>query len=50
MTPDDIKRYHAANYHLANMGAIVSSPSEMTPADALTRMDAVLSGAGDDVD
>jgi Zn-dependent M16 (insulinase) family peptidase len=41
MTPADIKRYHDANYHLGNMGAVVSVPKDMTPASVLTRLDAV---------
>lgn len=41
MTPDDIKRYHEANYHLGNMGAVVSVPKDMTPASVLTRLDAI---------
>ncbi|HVQ38580.1 MAG TPA: hypothetical protein VMS31_13675, partial [Pyrinomonadaceae bacterium] len=41
MTPDDIKRYHDANYHLGNMGAVVSVPKDMTPAKVLTRLDAI---------
>src|ERR1043166_6129810 len=41
LTPDDIKRYHDANYHLGNMGAIVSVPKDMTPDAVLTRLDAM---------
>ncbi|HSS21277.1 MAG TPA: hypothetical protein VLL54_14480 [Pyrinomonadaceae bacterium] len=41
MTPDDIKRYHDANYHLGNMGAVVSVPKDMTPDSVLTRFDAI---------
>lgn len=41
MGPDDIKRYHDANYHLGNMGAVVSVPKDMTPASVLSRMDAI---------
>ncbi len=40
MTPDDIKRYHEANYHLGNMGAVVSVPKDMTPDAVLKRFDA----------
>ena len=40
MTPDDIKRYHDANYHLGNMGAVVSVPKDMTPDAVLKRFDA----------
>jgi len=45
MTPDDIKRYHDANYHLGNMGAVVSVPKDMTPEVVLTRLDAIFSKA-----
>ena len=41
LTPVDIKRYHDANYHLGNMGAIVSVPKDMTPDAVLTRLDAM---------
>lgn len=41
MTPADIKRYHDANYHLGNMGAVVSVPKDMTPDAVLTRFDAM---------
>jgi len=41
MTPDDIKRYHDANYHLGNMGAVVSVPKDMTPDSVLPRLDAI---------
>ena len=33
MKADDIKRYHEANYHLGNMGAILSVPKDMTLDD-----------------
>ncbi|HEX3253853.1 MAG TPA: hypothetical protein VHS05_30740 [Pyrinomonadaceae bacterium] len=45
MTPDDIKRYHDANYHLGNMGAVVSVPKDMTPDVVLTRLDAIFNKA-----
>ena len=45
MTPDDIKRYHEANYHLGNMGAVVSVPKDMTPDAVLTRLDAIFTKA-----
>lgn len=45
MTPADIKRYHDANYHLGNMGAIVSVPKDMTPEIVLTRFDAMFAKA-----
>jgi Zn-dependent M16 (insulinase) family peptidase len=45
MTPDDIKRYHDANYHLGNMGAVVSVPKDMTPDAVLTRLDGIFAKA-----
>ena len=45
MTPDDIKRYHDANYHLGNMGAVVSVPKDMTLDVVLTRLDAIFNKA-----
>ena len=42
MKPDDIKRFHAANYHLGNMGAIVSVPKDMSLESVLNRLNAVL--------
>lgn len=45
MTPEDIKRYHDANYHLGNMGAVVSVPKDMTPDVVLTRLDAIFNKA-----
>ncbi|HET9787950.1 MAG TPA: hypothetical protein VFP47_12475, partial [Pyrinomonadaceae bacterium] len=45
MTPDDIKRYHDANYHLGNMGAVVSVPKDMTPDAVLKRLDAIFTKA-----
>jgi Zn-dependent M16 (insulinase) family peptidase len=45
MTPDDIKRYHEANYHLGNMGAVVSVPKDMTPDAVLTRLNAIFNKA-----
>jgi len=42
MTPEDIRRFHAATHHLANMGTVASF-SRSTPLDELlTRFDAVL--------
>ncbi|HEY8563360.1 MAG TPA: insulinase family protein [Pyrinomonadaceae bacterium] len=41
MQPDDIKRYHAANYHLGNMGAVISVPKEMTVDAVTSRLDAI---------
>jgi Zn-dependent M16 (insulinase) family peptidase len=40
--PADIKRFHDRHYFLANMGAIVSLPKEVTPPEALDRLDKVL--------
>jgi Zn-dependent M16 (insulinase) family peptidase len=42
MTPEDIKRFHAANYHLGNMGMVASVPKEMALGDMLARTDAML--------
>jgi len=41
MKADDIKRYHEANYHLGNMGAILSVPKDMTLDTVLQRLDAI---------
>jgi Zn-dependent M16 (insulinase) family peptidase len=45
MKPEDIKRYHAANYHLGNMGAVISVPKEMTVETVLSRLDAIFQRA-----
>ncbi len=42
MMPDDIKKFHAANYHLGNMGMVTSLPKEMAAGDVLSKLDAVL--------
>jgi Zn-dependent M16 (insulinase) family peptidase len=42
MQANDIRRFHAENYHLGNMGAIVSVPKDMTPGSVLNRMNAIL--------
>ena len=42
LKPEDIRRFHAQHYFLANMGAIASLPREMPPDGALARLDAVL--------
>lgn len=42
LKPEDIRRFHAEHYFLANMGAIASMPKDMPPGDALARFDAVL--------
>lgn len=45
MKTDDIKRFHDRNYHLGNMGAIVSVPKEMPLEEVLRRFDASLNKA-----
>jgi Zn-dependent M16 (insulinase) family peptidase len=40
--PADIRRFHAAHYYLANMGAVVSVPHEMPIDRVLARLDATL--------
>lgn len=45
MKPEDIKRYHDVNYHLGNMGAVVSVPKDMTPDVVLTRLDGIFTNA-----
>jgi Zn-dependent M16 (insulinase) family peptidase len=42
MKPEDIRKFHAANYHLGNMGMIGSFPKEMQLTDILRRMDEIL--------
>ena len=42
MQPSDIRKFHAQNYHLANMGAIVSVPKEISLANVLSSLDASL--------
>jgi hypothetical protein len=42
MTPDDIRRFHAATHHLANMGIIAAFPSSMSLASVLERTAALL--------
>lgn len=42
MQPDDIRRFHAANYHLANMGMIASFPRQIGVEEALRRIGAAL--------
>lgn len=42
MQPSDIRTFHAQNYHLANMGAVVSVPKEIALATVLSNMDASL--------
>src|SRR5262245_6900997 len=38
--PSDIRKFHAAHYHLANMGAIVSVPKDVELESVLTNTDA----------
>lgn len=40
--PSDIRTFHAANYHLGNMGMIASFPKDMALGDILRRTDASL--------
>jgi Zn-dependent M16 (insulinase) family peptidase len=42
LKPEDIKKFHAANYHLGNMGMIASLPKDMALGDVLARTDAIL--------
>jgi Zn-dependent M16 (insulinase) family peptidase len=45
MVDADIKRYHDANYHLGNMGALVSVPKETDAAHVLEKLDAIFATA-----
>src|SRR5919112_1174510 len=42
MKAEDIRKFHADNYHLANMGMVASFPKEMPLVDVLRRLDAIL--------
>lgn len=42
MKPEDIRKFHNANYHLGNMGMVGSFPKEMQLADILRRTDEIL--------
>ncbi|HEY0157991.1 MAG TPA: hypothetical protein VGF28_11955 [Thermoanaerobaculia bacterium] len=42
MKPEDIRRFHAANYYLANMGTMVAFPKNVPLEEVLTRTDAML--------
>src|SRR5687768_6246870 len=42
MQPDDIRRFHAANYYLANMGTLVAFPKSVPVTEVLDRTDAIL--------
>ena len=39
MTPADIRAFHTANYHLANMGMIGAYPTSMPLADVLDHLE-----------
>lgn len=41
MKAEDIRKFHADNYHLANMGMVASFPKEMPAGDVLRRLDAI---------
>src|SRR5918911_2473152 len=42
MKPEDIRKFHSDNYHLANMGAVASFPKEMQLGETLRRLDDIL--------
>lgn len=42
LQPADIRKFHDANYHLANMGMVVAVPSQMPLDDTLRRLGAIL--------
>src|SRR4051794_35225152 len=42
ITPEDIRKFHGANYHLGNMGMIGSFPKEMPLTDVLRQLDTIL--------
>jgi Zn-dependent M16 (insulinase) family peptidase len=42
MKPEDIRKFHAANYYLANMGTMVAFPKNVPLDEVLTRTDAIL--------
>lgn len=41
MLPDDLRRFHAANYHLNNMGAVVAIPSDIPLDNCLSKLSAI---------
>ncbi|MBV9927114.1 MAG: hypothetical protein JOZ96_19000 [Acidobacteria bacterium] len=41
MKPEDIRKFHADNYRLGNMGMVASFPKEMPLGEVLARLDAV---------
>ncbi|HVF31100.1 MAG TPA: hypothetical protein VNA22_09020, partial [Pyrinomonadaceae bacterium] len=45
MTHEDIAKYHDANYHLGNMGAVVSIPQDLDPATLFSKFDAIFAKA-----
>ncbi|MFN0252524.1 MAG: hypothetical protein ACKV2T_36945 [Kofleriaceae bacterium] len=45
MTPADIRAFHTANYHLANMGMIAAFPKSIALHDVLARTEHVLAKA-----
>lgn len=45
MTPEDIRKFHGDNYHLANMGMIATFPSAMTLTAVLDGADQVLTSS-----
>ena len=45
MKPEDIRRFHAANYYLANMGTMVSFPKSVALSEVLERSDKILTEA-----
>ena len=42
MQPEDIRKFHAANYYLANMGTLVAFPKSVPVTEVLDRTDAIL--------
>ncbi|MBC8145509.1 MAG: hypothetical protein H7X80_07975, partial [bacterium] len=42
MKPDDIRRFHAATHHLANMGMVASFPKQIGVEEALRKVGTVL--------
>jgi len=42
MTPEDIRRFHAATHHLANMGTVAAFPKSAAIDGLLRRFDAIL--------
>ena len=42
MKAEDIRKFHADNYHLGNMGMVASFPPEMPLGEVLRRLDEIL--------